>query len=199
MAKTRALMTDTERERLAGLADVEQIKVYQAKSRVRRRIEEELTFDVEILEERHPDLLDEIREVVCEGETEDNTPATGTPTESSERRREDTRLSGGREGGVEAAVQEVGFPSTKDRAECVAAVEAAYVHLLAEGTATMREFVREVMPEHPIGYDVPELEPGERYRGAWWRKVVKPGLEALPDVEAPSSGASEWKFVGNAE
>lgn len=66
MAKTRAIMTDTERERLAGLDDVEDIKVYQAKSRVRRRIEEELTFDVEILEEHHPDLLEELRDVVCE-------------------------------------------------------------------------------------------------------------------------------------
>lgn len=66
MAKTRALITDTERERLAGMADVEDIKVYQAKSRVRRRIQEELTFDVEILAENHPDLLKELREVVCE-------------------------------------------------------------------------------------------------------------------------------------
>jgi len=66
MAKTRALITDTERERLAGLADVDDIKVYQAKSRVRRRIQEELTFDVEILEEHHPELLEELRTVVCD-------------------------------------------------------------------------------------------------------------------------------------
>jgi len=64
MAKTRALLTDTERERLAGLADVEDIKIYQAKSRVRRRIEEELTFDVEILREHHPELFAELCEVV---------------------------------------------------------------------------------------------------------------------------------------
>lgn len=65
MAKTRALMTDTERERIAGMADVEDIKVYQAKSRVRRRIEEELTFDAELLEEHAPDLYQELVDAVC--------------------------------------------------------------------------------------------------------------------------------------
>lgn len=57
----------------------------------------------------------------------------------------------------------------------------------------MRGLVADVMPAHPVGYDVPELEPGERYRGGWWRLVVKPGLEALPDVEAPPRGASDWR------
>lgn len=49
----------------------------------------------------------------------------------------------------------------------------------------MREFVTEVMPEHLVGYDIPELDAGERYRRTWWRKMVPPGLEALPDVERP--------------
>jgi hypothetical protein len=26
--------------------------------------------------------------------------------------------------------------------------------------------------------------------------VVKPGLKALPDVEAPARGASEWRYTG---
>ena len=38
------------------------------------------------------------------------------------------------------------------------------------------------MPAHALGYDVPELEPGDRYRGAWWRRIVKPGLDGLDDV-----------------
>jgi hypothetical protein len=50
------------------------------------------------------------------------------------------------------------------------------------------------MPRYPLGYEVPELEPGERYRGAWWRKVVKPGLEALPGIDAPSDGRRTWRF-----
>ncbi|PSQ49955.1 hypothetical protein BRD19_02360 [Halobacteriales archaeon SW_7_65_23] len=39
---------------------------YQATSRVRARIEDELTTDVELLAEHQPELLDELREVVCE-------------------------------------------------------------------------------------------------------------------------------------
>jgi hypothetical protein len=35
---------------------------------VRRKIEEELTTDVEVLRENHPDLYAELREVVCDGE-----------------------------------------------------------------------------------------------------------------------------------
>lgn len=37
-----------------------------AVSRVRRRIKDEMTQDIAILEEHHPDLFDELREVVCE-------------------------------------------------------------------------------------------------------------------------------------
>lgn len=88
------------------------------------------------------------------------------------------------------------FPDGRDRDQCEAAVLAARDYLRKHDTATMRELVTEVMPEHPVGYDVPELEPGDRYRGAWWRRVVKPGLQALSEVESPSRGASDWRYVG---
>lgn len=94
------------------------------------------------------------------------------------------------------ALGEVEFPGGRDRAECVDAVLAARDHLRETGPASMRELVTEVMPEHPVGYDVPDLEPGERYRGAWWRKVVRPGLKACPDVEAPAGGG-KWRYTGN--
>lgn len=63
MAKTRALLTDTEREQIAGEHGDD--RKYQAASRIRRRIEGELTTDVEVLQEQHPQLLEELREVVC--------------------------------------------------------------------------------------------------------------------------------------
>lgn len=85
MAKTRALMTETERERLAGLADVEDIKVYQAKSRVRRRITEEFDFDVQILAENHPDLFEELVEVV---EAEKQRYRSSADSEPPDRREE---------------------------------------------------------------------------------------------------------------
>lgn len=65
MAKTRALMTDSERQRISGEANVDDNKKYQAISRVRNRINDELVRDVQVLEEHHPELLEELRDVVC--------------------------------------------------------------------------------------------------------------------------------------
>jgi hypothetical protein len=64
MAKTRALLTETEREQIAGEHGDD--RKYQAASRIRRRIEDELTTDVDLLQEHHPQLYEELREVVCE-------------------------------------------------------------------------------------------------------------------------------------
>ena len=64
MAKTRALLTETEREQIAGQHG--DTRKYQAASRIRSRINEELTTDIELLREHHPDLYEELREVVCE-------------------------------------------------------------------------------------------------------------------------------------
>lgn len=63
MAKTRALLTETEREQIAG--EHGDTRKYQAVSRVRSRIGEELTTDVELLREHHPELYEELREAVC--------------------------------------------------------------------------------------------------------------------------------------
>jgi hypothetical protein len=64
MAKTRALLTDTEREQIAGEHGSD--RKYQAVSRVRSRIEDELSSDVETLQKHHPALYEELRETVCE-------------------------------------------------------------------------------------------------------------------------------------
>jgi hypothetical protein len=64
MAKTRALLTETEREQIAG--EHGDTRKYQAVSRIRSRIGEELTTDVLLLREHHPDLYNELREAVCE-------------------------------------------------------------------------------------------------------------------------------------
>lgn len=102
-----------------------------------------------------------------------------------------------REESLEEILTNVEFPASKDRDECIAAIEAARAYMEQNGSATMRELVANVMPEHPVGYAVPELKEGKRYRGAWWRRVVKPGLEALPSIEKPPTGASDWKYVGD--
>jgi endonuclease III-like uncharacterized protein len=66
MAKSRGLITDLEAKRIAGKGSVEDTKRYQAISRVRRRVNEELPENIELLREHHPQLLEELREVVCD-------------------------------------------------------------------------------------------------------------------------------------
>ena len=66
MAKTRALLTETERDQIAGEHGDD--RRYQAVSRIRSRINDELTSDVEVLRENHPALYEELQEVVCEPE-----------------------------------------------------------------------------------------------------------------------------------
>lgn len=63
----RALLTDTERERLSGEANIEEQRIFESKSRVKRRITEELPEDVEILAENHPEIFKELQEIVCNG------------------------------------------------------------------------------------------------------------------------------------
>ncbi len=64
MAKTRALLTETEREQIAGEHGEE--RRYQATSRARRRLIEELPQDIKILQKHHPELLEELRDAVCQ-------------------------------------------------------------------------------------------------------------------------------------
>lgn len=64
MAKTRALLTEREREQIAGKHGDD--RRYQATSRARRRINEALTTDIEVLEKHHPELLKELRKAVCD-------------------------------------------------------------------------------------------------------------------------------------
>lgn len=64
----RALLTDRERELIEGESESDDDLRYQAVSRVRRKIKDELATDVEILREHHPDLYEELRESVCDRE-----------------------------------------------------------------------------------------------------------------------------------
>lgn len=60
------MLTDTERELLDSEENSD--RYYQAVSRIRRKIDEELAEDVRLLDKNHPDLLEELREVVCDEE-----------------------------------------------------------------------------------------------------------------------------------
>lgn len=66
MARTRALLTETERKRIETEGAGTDSKRYQAVSRVRGRIHDELPKDVRVLKQHHPELFEELREVVCD-------------------------------------------------------------------------------------------------------------------------------------
>jgi hypothetical protein len=65
MTQYTAIMTSTDRERITGAADVPDNKRYESVSRIRKRIER-LEEDVEILEEHHPKLYEELQDAVCD-------------------------------------------------------------------------------------------------------------------------------------
>lgn len=68
MGRRRAILTDSERRVLREGEKTN--RYYQAVSRVRKKIDEELTEDVDLLAEHHPELLEELRNVVCERKDE---------------------------------------------------------------------------------------------------------------------------------
>jgi len=68
MGRYRALMTETDREYISGEGEPTQDQKDQSVYRVRQRIREELPRDIEILREHHPEVLEELREVVCDDE-----------------------------------------------------------------------------------------------------------------------------------
>lgn len=84
MTRRRAILTDRERELLRD--DDAGDQRYVVISRVRTKIQEELVEDVSILQENHPDLYEELRDVVCEGVQE-------TAVVPEEPRREDPAAS----------------------------------------------------------------------------------------------------------
>ncbi|WP_241767993.1 hypothetical protein [Haloferax sp. ATB1] len=68
MGRYRAIMTETDREHISGESNPSQDQKDQAVYRVRQRINEELYHDIQVLKEHRPDVLEELREVVCEDE-----------------------------------------------------------------------------------------------------------------------------------
>lgn len=66
------------------------------------------------------------------------------------------------------------------------AILAAYRYLRERGSARRSDFIEEIYPLYPGGYAIPD--------GGWWETIVKPGLEACPDV---AKGNTIWYYVGD--
>jgi len=71
MSTGRGILTEYERECLAG--EHAKQREYESRSRIRSRLEGPLAQDIEHLKEHDPDLLKELREVVCDESTDHGT------------------------------------------------------------------------------------------------------------------------------
>jgi hypothetical protein len=58
-----------------------------------------------------------------------------------------------------------------------AAVAAAVTFVRDNGPVAKSDILAAVRPDHPLGYSS-DAGDGDRDRGAWWRRVVRPGLQA---------------------
>lgn len=168
----RALLTERERELIAD-PDEEDPR-YVAISRVRTKIQDELTEDVAVLREHHPGLFEELREVVCEEET-----AAQPPPAEEELPPVET---------VSDPVADLDLPGSGERLERRReAVRTLYEFLQEEGTASRSEFLELVDPEE-VGYSSAE---------SFWTNLVKArdALKQLPGVDAPGEGEHTWRYV----
>jgi len=87
-------------------------------------------------------------------------------------------------------------PDRFDERDVRQAINAAVDLIMRNEGASMREIVTTVGRDHPLDYEIPEtLESGERFRGAWWRKVVKPALSESDKIRQPKPHESEWQPV----
>jgi hypothetical protein len=184
-------MTDTDREYIAGGGDVDSHKRYQAISRVRNRINEELAADVEILEEHHPGLLEELRETICEddiaesGSPEETSPEpterggdTTEPETSSPEPSEESDL------GVWKVVDEVseGWDDDERLHNRRNAAAEVLQHALdtGEGVGKSSPIVKEVQEKYPVQGQNEET---------YWRKNIR---EVLSEVGEYSRGTNQY-------
>lgn len=88
---------------------------------------------------------------------------------------------------VERLVREVDLPGTGKKLEARrAALLAAYRYLQEYPEAKKSDFLQDVFPENPAGYETAE---------GWWN-AIQPALAKLPGVDPPEERGHIWHFLG---
>ena len=88
---------------------------------------------------------------------------------------------------VEQRVMELELPGSGPRLEeRREAILAAFDYLREHPTAKKSDFLADVYPEFPAGFDTPE---------GWWN-VVQRALKELPHVDPPQERGHIWHFLG---
>lgn len=90
---------------------------------------------------------------------------------------------------VEQAILELDLSTSASRKKWIPAVRGAYRYLKENGQASKQDFIDDVFPDAPAGYENEQT---------WWRKVIRPGLSGLPGVRKPNAGG-QWEFAGEQE
>lgn len=84
-------------------------------------------------------------------------------------------------------VEEVDLPGTgKTLKSREAALVAAYEYLQKYPEAKKSDFLQDVYPEHPAGFETAE---------GWWN-ALQPALADLPGVDPPEERGHIWHFLG---
>ena len=205
MSRRRGLLTDGERELLSDPDAGEQR--YVAVSRVRTKIEDELAADVRLLAEHRPDLLDELRDVVCEdaepvdiaAETSQQPPAEPSESEYEPPRETETSASGQpafeslRER-AEAALDELDIPGRPAAVERTRrkAVMYAWERLREEGAMKPSALANDTLGRFWDDPDLNYSSASGRYAGyQLWDNCVRTVLRELPGVHPNSP---KWTF-----
>jgi len=79
MSDQRALLTETERKILSGEKEVKDNYRYSVESRVRTRLRNRFSGDVELLRENQPEMFEILEETVCEDVEEEDIATSDSP------------------------------------------------------------------------------------------------------------------------
>jgi len=187
MSEGRALLTERERDALAG----EETDNYRYKTRTyfRARLER-LEEDVAHLAEHEPELLEELRSVVCESDAGGGVPRDRRDSEP-ERPAPDREPAAAAtpepptsepatlepDDGLAAVVEEVaeGWEDTEERlAARKAAARAVLEYAREHGSISKQQAKEEVYPEYPVE--------GQNAR-TWYRKNIRPVLNEAAEYD----------------
>jgi len=206
MTDRRALLTDREREIVAGEADVSDSYRYQTISRVRARLDR-LAGDIDALE-AHGELADELREQVC-GRSDrdaDTQPATDrresgetgskeqadesdVPSATTDTTPENDATPADDLAGVVDRVAD-GWDNADARIDARKEAALAVLEYAREhGTVSQKEAKENVEPNHPVDGQNPRT---------WYRSNVKPVLKEA-DFTEYDNGIRAYRLVDDPE
>ncbi|MEF8773249.1 MAG: ArsR family transcriptional regulator [Halobacteriales archaeon] len=88
---------------------------------------------------------------------------------------------------VRNAMAEADLPGTgRTLAARREALRASYDYLVEHPSAKKSDFLQDVFPEHPAGFETAE---------GWWN-AIQPALKDLPGVDPPEERGHIWHFLG---